>query len=120
GMACAGDQHGLEAGRAQARARPLDAEESEEGEEEPSAGLEVARSLADQPVEERPAIETAVVGRGLRILALALRGRGHLGRARADQIESQAGHRRESVAESHVYPLGHTVAGGIVLTASPG
>ena len=77
-------------------------------------------SLADQPVEQSPAVEPAVVGGGLRVVALARGGRGHLGRARADQIESHAGHRHESVAQSHVYAVGHAVAGGIVTRACHG
>ncbi len=88
--------------------------------EETSAGLEVGRRLANHALEEGPAVESAVVGGGLRVVPLALGRRRHLGRARADQIESQPGHRREAIAESHVDALGHPVPRGIVARAPDG
>jgi hypothetical protein len=89
--------------------RGLDAEEAKEREDQPAAGPEVGGRLRDHPVEQAPAVPAAVVGSRHRVAPLAVGGRRHLGRARADQIEHEPAHRLEAVAEPDVDPVRHPV-----------
>ena len=104
----------VEAGGAQPGLGAFDAEKAKQGEEEPAARPEMRGGLADQAVEQGPAIGAAIVGGGLGVVALAAGRRRHLRRARAHEIEAQARHRREAVAEARPPRLGHAVAGGVV------
>jgi hypothetical protein len=108
------DHHGIEAGGTQPRLRALDAEKAEQREEEASAGRQMRGRLTDQSIQQRPAVGAAVVGGGLRVVAVAAGRCRHLGRARADQIEAEPRHGRVAVAEPHVHHVGHAVPRGVV------
>jgi hypothetical protein len=98
----------LEPDRAQARLGPLHAQEREEAEHEPPAGHQVLPRLADEPVEQRPAVGAAVVRGCLGVVAVPAGRRRHLGRAGADQVEARFPHGREAIAQADVDP--HRVA----------
>src|SRR5437588_8883332 len=67
--------------------RGLEAEEVEDAEDEAAAGLEMVRGAFDHAVEQRPAVQAAVVRGRLRIVAVAARRSRHLRRVRADEVE---------------------------------
>ena len=109
GLRLLAQDRGLEPRVVEPGERRLDAEEAEEREHEPAARREVRGSARDHPVEQGPAVRAAVVGRRRRVGALAIGRRGHLGRARADQVEDAPAHRREAVAQEHLDAIRHAV-----------
>jgi hypothetical protein len=56
----------------------------------------------DDPIEQRPAIDAAVVGRRLSVFAIGTRRRRHLRRVAAHEIEPLAGDRGVAVAQPRI------------------
>src|SRR5207247_206754 len=112
-MRLAGEDGGLEAGRLESRAGGAGPQEGEEREDEASAGHEMGGRARDEPTEDVPAVYPTVVGGGRGIVALPSGRCGHLGRARADEIEAPARHRLVAVALERLDAITHAVARGI-------
>src|SRR5262249_27103424 len=78
------------------------AEEREEREDEPPPRPQMAVGALDHAVQRLPAVDAAVVGARGRVAPRAVRGRRHLRRVRADEIEALARDGRVTVADSRV------------------
>src|SRR5438128_433876 len=98
----AGHDGGDESRGLQRGERPLAAEEREDAEDQTAARKKMTNGLRDDTIEQRPAVDAAVVGGGRGVVALAPGRRGHLRGVGGDQVEALARHRRVAIADPRV------------------